>query len=322
MADREGGWRPGADAAALRARARLSAGIRRFFADRDVLEVETPILSQHGTTDRFIESFCVHGTDDAARWLRTSPEFAHKRLLASGVGDCYELGRVFRRGEAGRRHNPEFTMLEWYRLGWTHRTLIGEVFDLIVEVATSFGRPVLRRTSSYADLFREGVGIDPHRATDAEVLAAVPAEVVDAETLERDDWLDLIFTLRLQPGFPADQLLAVVDYPASQCALARVRRDQDIEVAERFEVYWGGMELANGYHELTDAAEQRTRFLRDVAWRAEHGRPGPGMDAHLLEAMAHGLPACAGVAVGVDRWLACLLDRPLHGVIAFADGRA
>jgi len=301
-------WRPSADRAALQLRARLNAYIRAFFAERGVLEVETPLLSQHGTTDRHIESFAVPVGSGQTRWLRTSPEFALKRLLAAGIGDCYELGRVFRYGEAGRRHNPEFSMLEWYRVGWDHQRLIGEVEQLVQGALALVDRKVTTARISYRELFVRELGLDPWRASDAALQTALAGFDIKADGLERDDWLDLLFSYRLQPNFAADELLSVYDFPASHCALARLRGEVGEQVAERFESFLGPVELANGYHELIDAEEQAARFATDLEWRLQHQRPGPPADALLLSAMQHGLPACAGVALGVDRLLATLAE--------------
>lgn len=320
-------WRPSADTEALRLRARLYATFREFFAQRGVLEVETPILSQAGNTDLHIESFHTDfaGHVDAGarrRWLRTSPEYALKRLLAAGFGDCYELGRVFRNGEAGRSHNPEFTMLEWYRVGWDHRRLMRETAELAQAALALVGRRARVREIGYRDLFVDALGIDPLRADEAALRASSAGIAIEPDGLTRDDWLDLLLTHRIQPQFAADELLLIHDYPASQCALAKIRAD-DPPVAERFEMYLGSVELANGYHELTDAAEQRARLQRDRVLRAQRGAPVPPTDERLLAALAHGLPACAGVALGVDRLLAGLLEEGnLTAVLAFKFDRA
>ncbi|WP_295975546.1 EF-P lysine aminoacylase EpmA [uncultured Xanthomonas sp.] len=290
----------------LQLRARLNAAIRGFFAARGVLEVETPMLSAAGNTEPNIDSFQTRfsGHVDAGpalRWLRTSPEYPLKRLLAAGIGDCYELGRVFRNGEAGGRHNPEFSMLEWYRVGWDHRQLIEETVELVRTALALVGRSATLQVLSYRELFLQGLGLDPFAAP-LEALQQPLREIrIDADGLGRDDWLDLLMTHRLQPAFPADRLTVVHDWPASQCALARVR-DGEPPVAERFELYLGGYELANGYHELNDAAEQRRRFLRDHALRQARGAVLPPLDERLLQALP-ALPDCAGVAVGVDRLL-------------------
>lgn len=320
-------WRPTATFDALRLRATLNAQIRAFFADRNVLEVETPVLCVAANTDPNIASFSLQfsGRTDGAsrmRWLRTSPEFALKRLLAADVGDCYELGRVFRDGEVGGRHNPEFTMLEWYRIGWDHERLIDETADLVRSALALVGRDATLERIGWRDLYRRHFDMDPIDASIDDLRSALGDIDIDPAGLDRDDWLDLLLTHRLQPGFQADQMLAVYDYPVSQAALARVRPG-DPPWAERFELYLGPLELANGYHELTDVAEQRTRFERDLSTRRHRGVVTPPLDEHLLAALQAGLPACAGVALGVDRLLMAMLgsDR-IADVLAFSFDRA
>jgi lysyl-tRNA synthetase class 2 len=323
-----GAWRPSADLDALRLRARVYASIRSFFAARDVLEVETPMLSAAGNTDPNIASFTTQfngpiGAGSTQRWLRTSPEFPLKRLLAAGVGDCYELGRVFRDGEAGRRHNPEFTMLEWYRVGWDHLRLMDEVTDLVIASLALVERPPETERVAYRELYRRAFGFDPFTAS-LDTLRAPLADIgIDGDGLDRDDWLDLLMTHRLQPEFVPDRLLFVYDYPASQCALARLRGQGADAVAERFEAYLGSQELANGYHELSDAAEQRSRFEHDLARRRARGSVQPQVDEGLLAGLEHGLPACAGVALGVERLLMAMRDTSnIAEVIAFPFARA
>jgi lysyl-tRNA synthetase class 2 len=319
-------WLPSAKLDAIRLRAKLNALIRDFFAAHDVLEVETPVMSVAGNTDPNIASFNLQfsGRTDGAprtRWLRTSPEFSLKRLLAAGIGDCYELGRVFRDGEAGGRHNPEFTMLEWYRVGWDHHRLIDETAELVQAALALMGRTASLRRVSFSDLYREQLGIDPLLATLDELRNAGADIAIEGEGLNRDDWLDLLMTHKLQPTFAEDQLLAVHDYPASQSALARIRNEQP-PVAERFELYLGPLELANGYHELNDADEQRGRFVRDHQMRTSRGDALPPLDERLLAALPS-LPNCAGVALGVDRLLMALLRTPrIAAVLAFDFGRA
>ncbi|WP_240125185.1 EF-P lysine aminoacylase EpmA [Thermomonas alba] len=320
-------WPPTASVEALRLRASFNRLAREFFHARGVLEVETPVLSRAGNTEPNIASFALEfcGRTDGAprtRWLRTSPEFALKRLLAAGIGDCYELGRVFRDGEAGGRHNPEFTMLEWYRVGWDHLRLLDETVALVREALALVGRTATLRVTTFRDLYRDRLGLDPFTADAGELHAALGDVVIDPAGLNRDDWLDLLMTHRLQPAFDADTLLAVHDWPASQAALARIR-EGDPPVAERFELYLGSLELANGYHELLDAGEQRARFERDGRVRAARGLPAVPMDQALLAALANGLPECAGVALGVDRLLMALLrtDR-IADVLAFDFARA
>ena len=320
-------WRPSATFQALRLRARLNVAIRDFFAQRNVLEVETPILSLAGNTDPNIASFSLEfsGRTDGAprmRWLRTSPEFALKRLLAAGIGDCYELGRVFRDGEAGGRHNPEFTMLEWYRVGWDHQRLIDEVAEVINAALALVGRQATLERIAWRDLYQGHLGIDPISASVSELQRALGDVHIDPAGLTRDDWLDLLLTHRLQPGFSNDRMLAVFDYPASQAALARLRPG-DPPLAERFELYLGPLELANGYHELTDAREQGERFEHDLVVRTARGARQPPVDERLLSALRDGMPACAGVALGVDRLLMAMLGSSrIADVLAFPFDRA
>jgi lysyl-tRNA synthetase class 2 len=324
-------WRPSASLEALRLRAALNARIRSFFSEREVLEVETPVLSVAGNTDPNIASFSLHfsGRTDGAprtRWLRTSPEYPLKRLLAAGFGDCYELGRVFRDGEAGTRHNPEFTMLEWYRTGWDHRALMVEAAAVVNAALALVGRTAALVEVPYHDLYRQRLGLDPHTASESEMRQALGDVVIDPTGLTRDDWLDLLMTHRLQPSFPVDQLLAIYDYPASQCALARIRESDEgrdpIAVAERFELYLGPLEIANGYHELADADEQARRFDADLGLRARRGDRVAPRDEHLLAALGAGLPDCAGVAMGVDRLLMAMLGTSrIADVLAFDFGR-
>jgi len=321
-------WAPSGSRDALRLRAWVNRLVREFFFARDVLEVETPIMSRAGNTDANIASFSLDfsGRTDGAprtRWLRTSPEFPLKRLLAAGVGDCFELGRVFRDGEAGGRHNPEFTMLEWYRVGWTLEPLIEETVALVQAALAMIGRRATASRISFRELYRRRLGFDPMTADLDVVRNAAAGIAVDGEGLNRDDWLDLLMTHALQPTFGRDEILVVHDYPATQSALARVVERDGVPVAERFELYLGPLELANGYHELTDAAEQRARFERDVAVRQARGEAVPPLDEGLLAALGHGMPACAGVALGVDRLLMAMLDTPrIAEVLAFDFARA
>jgi lysyl-tRNA synthetase class 2 len=286
-----------------------------------VLEVETPILSAAGNTDPNIQSFhtLFSGHVDAGareRWLRTSPEFPLKRLLAAGVGDCYELGRVFRNGEAGGRHNPEFSMLEWYRVGWDHRRLMEETITLVEIALATQGRRAEVVIENYRQFFLDELGIDPMHAPIDELRALLADQNIDPAGLTRDDWLDLLITHRLQPAFPRDRITVIHDYPASQCALAKIR-PAETPLAERFELYLGPYELANGYHELNDAAEQRGRFERDNAVRRARGQREIPIDEGLL-AVLDAMPDCAGVALGVERLLMCLAGTDaIAQVLAF-----
>jgi lysyl-tRNA synthetase class 2 len=319
-------WKPTANLKALRLRAELYALLRRFFAERGVLEVETPVLSSAGNTDPNIESFALHfdgprTAGEATRWLRTSPEFPLKRLLAAGVGDCYELGRVFRNGEAGKRHNPEFTMLEWYRVGMNHHQLMDEVSELLKAALALAGRRATVRDTSFRQLYQDKFGFDPLLAPEEELRSPLQVYGIDPAGLTRDDWLDLLMTHLIQPTLPNSRILLVYDYPASQCALARVREGEP-PVAERFEVFLGPLEIANGYHELNDALEQRQRFEADLARRRARNAATPPIDERLLAGLPK-LPACAGVAMGVDRLLMALMGTDkISDVVAFPFERA
>ncbi|MGQ0800947.1 MAG: EF-P lysine aminoacylase EpmA [Pseudomarimonas sp.] len=326
--DHDSHWRPAATMATLRLRAKLNALVRDHFAHTAALEVETPMLSQAGNTDPNIASFSLlfSGPTTAGasqRWLRTSPEFALKRLLAAGVGDCYELGRVFRDGEAGGRHNPEFSMLEWYRIGWDDQRLMAEAAQLVMAALGLVGKSARVEQVSYRQLFITALALDPMTASLDELRDRATSIHIDPVGLTRDAWLDLLLTHLIQPHFANDQLLMLHDYPASQCALAKIRGKGVDAVAERFEVFLGPLELANGYHELTDAAEQRRRFERDLDTRQVRGTPAPAMDERLLAALKSGLPACSGVALGMDRLLAAMLDsNEIASTLAFPFARA
>ncbi len=324
-------WHPGADLATLRLRAELLARIRAFFAARGVLEAETPVLSVAAITDPHLASFGTLYSGPGplygrTLYLHTSPEFPMKRLLAAGSGCIYQIARVFRDGEAGRRHNPEFTLLEWYRVGFNHHRLMGEVAELVSELLA--GKLALAEPErlSYRELFQRHLGLDPHR-TSAPALAACaerqnvpipPGMPAD----DPDPWLDLLLTHCIEPELGPGRLTFVYDYPASQAALARLRPG-DPPVGERFELYVNGVELANGFHELGDAEEQRRRFERENAVRQASGLPVMAVDEHLLAALGTGLPDCAGVALGFDR-LAMLAagKKSLAEVLAFPLDRA
>lgn len=306
---------------AMHLRARLYSLLRAFFTERQVAEVETPILSRAGNTEPNIDGFSTvfAGPVNAGareRYLRTSPEYPLKRLLAAGFGDCYELGRVFRNGEAGVSHNPEFTMLEWYRVGFDHRRLMLECAQLVRTALALVERDAAVAAFSYREWFRRGLGLDPFMADERTLREPLAEFRIDPEDLTRDDWLDLLVTHRLQPALQDDAITIVYDFPASQCSLARIRHGQP-SVAERFELYLGQHELANGYHELNDAAEQRARFEHDNARRRARGQLEMPIDENLL-AVLDRLPDCAGVALGVDRLLMHMLGtNDIRDVLAF-----
>ncbi len=315
-------WRPGASTSALGARARMLAAVRAFFAARGVLEVETPLLGRAASTDVQLESLRVGDAQGEVGFLQTSPEFFMKRLLAAGAGPIYQLTRAFRAGERGRWHNPEFTLLEWYRPGWGIDALMDEVEALVFELARGMPRaPAACRRLGYREAFLDTLGLDPWTA-ETEALARSAREcgleVAGGAGFSRDDWLDLLFSSALAPRLPADALVFVHGFPPSQAALAKCVWREGVQVASRFELFWGGLELANGFDELQDADEQARRFAADQAERASRGLPVVPRDERLLAALRAGLPACAGVAVGIDRLLARLLGAAsLDEVLAF-----
>lgn len=320
-------WLPSAGLATLRLRARLLCRIRRFFEQRGVLEVETPVLSMTGVTDPALSSFTTtyHGPGDRygrTLYLQTSPEYHMKRLLAAGSGSIYQLARVFRDEEAGRLHNPEFTLLEWYRVDFDHHQLMDEVAALVVALCeASLGSLSVERLS-YAELFGQYLGIDPHRTDPAELRDCARRNgIIPPPGLPMNDcdpWLDLLLTHCLEPHLGRfGRLSFVYDYPASQAALARIRPD-DPPVAERFELYLEGVELANGFHELNDPHEQRCRFEQDNRRRRANGQVEVPMDECLLAALTE-LPPCSGVALGVDRLLLMIAgERRLARVLSFS----
>jgi len=315
-------WRPSASLDTLRLRARLLAQTRAFFHARDVWEVETPLLSQAATPDPHIHSVAVSTPAGVkARYLHSSPEFPMKRLLAAGSGSIYQICKVFREGEAGRRHNPEFTLLEWYRTGFDYHALMDEVDMLVRELVG--GRLLLIDTQffSYQEALQRFAGLDPLN-TDVDALQdCARRHKVDVPALgdDRDAWLDLLMSHVVEPALPHDCPVFIYDYPASQAALARTRG----ELAERFELYLNGMELANGFHELTDADEQRRRFEAENQRRTQAGLPIMPLDEHLLAALDQGLPDCAGVALGLDRLLMLIAGQPqIAAVLAFDSERA
>jgi lysyl-tRNA synthetase class 2 len=319
-------WRPTADQAALQARARLYAGLRRFFADAGVMEVETPLASHAGLPDPALESWRTAWSAPAGvepLWLQTSPEFPMKRLLAAGSGPIYQICKVFRDGERGRRHHPEFSLLEWYRPGWGLEQLMAEVADLVRGALGQPERPVEMLT--YRDLFRSRLGLDPFHARTEELQAGAQARAIAGAkdlALDRDGWLDLLLTHCLEADLGRGRLTFIRDYPPSQAALAQIRPGPE-PVAERFELYLEGLELANGFLELTDPREQRRRFEQDQAQRRDLGLAVPPLDECFLAALAAGLPASSGVALGLDRLLMVKMGAShIDQVLAFPIERA
>ncbi len=317
-------WRPTANLNNLRLRCKILSSIRQFFAEREVLEVDTPLLSHGASTDPHLSSFtsAYHNSGSAniekILYLQTSPEFAMKRLLAAGSGAIYQICKAFRNGEHGRQHNPEFTMLEWYRPGFDHYQLMDEVDSLLQLILHT--APAQRL--SYADVFQFYLHIDPHRSSIFELQTCAKkqglTEVHGLDHSDRDAWLNVLITHFIEPYLGQEQPVFIYDFPASQAALAKIR-DDEIPVAERFEVYMGGMELANGFHELTDAQEQHRRFIADNHKRKNLNLPEIPIDHHLLSALSNGLPNCAGVALGIDRLVMLALKvSSLAEIISFS----
>jgi lysyl-tRNA synthetase class 2 len=295
-------WRPSASLKHLQLRARVLGEIREFFRQRQVLEVDTPLLRPTAATDPHLDSIRVNGVfraDARDFYLQTSPEFAMKMLLAAGSGPIYQLGKAFRRDERGSCHNPEFTMLEWYRPGFDEQRLMDEVAELIKAVS---GREVSSRLT-YRELFQLQAGLDPHSCSEA-ALQDFALQHIDfaPNGYSRDELLHLLLAEVIEPRIQDDCF--VHDFPACMAALARIANDaQGARVARRFELFMDGMEIANGYWELTDATEQRQRFAADLMERRRLGRDSLPVDERLLAALEAGLPDCAGVALGVDRLL-------------------
>ena len=310
-------WHPSASLHALQDRARLNRLIRDFFAERDVLEVETPLLCTSTATDPHLRSFAVPAGNHT-RYLQTSPEFCMKRLLAAGSGAIYQLGKAFRYEESGRLHNPEFTLLEWYRPGWTLDQLVDEVETLVIQAGAAFGMditPFPRFT--YQQAFEQTLGINPHTAPDAELLACANRHINgDFADLDRDGLLDLLISHLVEPAFPESGAF-VTEFPASQAALAQKKQmPSGGWVAQRAELYLAGMEIANGYQELLDPVEQRSRFEQDLAYRRRHDFESLPVPEQLLQALEAGLPSSAGIALGVDRLLMALTGRKTLAEVA------
>lgn len=319
-------WRITAPIENLRRRGEILARIRAFFAQRDVLEVETPLMTQAAVSDPYIDTIeCRYhplpGQQESARFLQSSPEYAMKRLLCSGSGPIYQICKAFRNGESGQRHNPEFTMLEWYRPDMSLHQLMDEVQALVGSVLSKR----LWQRCSYGELFQRFLQIDPYRASAAELAAITRQHIeLDLQDDNRDTWLNLLMSHVIEPQLAALGAVFVYDYPASQAALAKVAENPQGEpVASRFELFIGGIEVANGYHELTDAGEQARRFQQDLQQRASEGLPQRPVDQLLVDALQAGMPDCSGVAMGVDRlvMLALQTDR-IDQVIALPFPRA
>jgi len=295
--------------------------IRAFFVAREVMEVETPSLARAATSEVHLASWAASapGHEQAPYFLQTSPELAMKRLLAAGSGDIYQICKVFRADEQGRRHNPEFTLLEWYRLGFDLNALMEEVDALL----TGFLQASLQgsaKHSTYQEIFLEYLQCDPLTASTNELItcyqkhtdAATPAQMA------HDDWLDLMLSTLIEPRLPQDRLIFIHHYPASQASLAKLDA-KDPRTAKRFEVFFNGLELANGFEELIDASEQRRRMQQENKLRQQKGLPEVVIDERFLAALEAGLPACSGVALGLDRLLMLITNKKhIDEVLAFS----
>lgn len=296
-------WQPSAAIETLRKRAKIIHTIRDFFAARDVLEVETPTLCHTSVTDPFIQSipalYQTHPQEVEQRYyLQTSPEYCMKRLLAAGSGAIFQITKSYRQGEVGRFHNPEFSMLEWYRPGFDHQDLMNEMDELLQLVLNT--APATRL--SYAELFSHYLHINPHTASLTDLIACATTNQLSVvgDINDRDTWLNLLMSHCIEPQLGTEKPVFVYDFPASQAALARIKPGTP-PVAARFEVYFHGIELANGFHELQDATEQRKRFENNLLERKALGFNAMVIDEFFLAALQHGLPDCAGVALGIDR---------------------
>ena len=296
-------WQPASGPGAAARRARMKQRIRAYFAAAHVLEVDTPVLSPYAVSDPQIESLEITRCLVSGRplYLHTSPEFCMKRLLAADYPDIYSMCRVFRDGESGRLHQPEFTMLEWYRLGMGLDEIVA---DTVGVISAALDREIDVDTVDYRDAFIAACGLDPFVADIASLAEAAEADDALRAAVgdEHDDWLDLVLATRVTPQFAPEHLTVLRHYPASQAALARLCPD-DNTVADRFEVFLGPVELANGYVELTDSEEQLRRIEADNVARQRRGRPVRPVDELLLAALESGLPDCAGVALGLERLL-------------------
>lgn len=316
-------WRPGANLEALKARAGMLARIRSYFADAGVLEVETPLAVSTSGTDPSIEPLTTQyegpGFSDGLKlYLQSSPEFAMKRLLAADSGPIYQICKAFRNNEAGRRHNLEFSILEWYRPDFDHHQLMDEVATIARIALQNDDLPV--KKIAYADLFQDFLGVDIFTADNDDLQQIAVDNLIlgaDGIDMDKDSWLDLLMSYLVEPRLAENDLTFIVDYPRSQASLARLNPDK--RTAARFELYHQGMELANGFYELVDAQEQSQRFERENCKRKGNGQKGIKVDRHFLAALEHGLPDCSGVALGLDRLLMLAMDvDDIDAVMAFS----
>ena len=316
-------WPPTCSAALLYQRAELYQTIRAFFVEKRVLEVETPVLSTAASCDINLDSFCTELPDSKKLYLQTSPEFAMKRLLASGSGSIYQIAKSFRQSERGRFHNPEFTLLEWYRVGFSLSDLMGEMVELLM---LCFGQNLAFRTVTYQQLFQQLTGIDPHHSSLNDLMKYAAdqgnPEAVNIFAGKLSNGLDYVFSQYVQPNLKSEVVYFVTDYPECMAMLAKLGTNNPV-TAKRFEVYFNNVELANGYEELIDANEQHERFQHELMEREEGGLSDLPMDRNLLAALAHGMPECSGVALGLDRLLMLMTDaNAIDDVLTFPIDRA
>lgn len=318
-------WQPSASIEVLRQRARILKSIRDFFHARGIMEVETPLMCHTSVTDPFIQSIpalfeALGSKKQVPYYLQTSPEYAMKRLLAAGSGPIFQISKAFRQGEVGRYHNPEFTMIEWYRPGFDHHDLMNETDELLKFI---LNKPAAER-KSYGAIFQEYLNIDPHVASMDQLkkCAAEKNIFVADEINDRDTWLQLLMSEYIEPRIGQERPCFIYDFPASQAALARIQKTSP-PVASRFEIYYRGIELANGFHELQDANEQRRRFEKNVAERNALGLNEMMIDEYFLSALSHGLPDCSGIALGIDRLVMLAMNQEnISDVISFDFARA
>ena len=309
---------PTCDRETWKARQSLLAKVRTFFESRGVLEVETPVVSNAGGTDPQLDYFEVAGNPN--RYLMTSPEFHMKRLLAAGYGDIFQITKSFRKDEFGAHHNNEFSMVEWYRVGMPQEQLMDEVESLVSEI---MGQPVDARRTRWIDAFKNYAGVDPLAATDGDFVAACKFQNIplpaDVSAMSREDWWDYLMVFAVEPALAKNGPEFILDYPQSQAALAQTYVGEDGHTwARRFELFVDQVELCNGYTELTDAVEQRRRFEADLAIRKQMGKPLPTLDENFLNALESGMPACSGVALGLDRlFMLALHKKEIKDVLLF-----
>ena len=327
-------WMPACDIEHLRLRATVLSAIRTFFEQRSVLEVETPLLCHATGTDPQLDFFssnyhCVpnnKGIKNKEMFLQTSPEFAMKRLLAAGSGSIFQICKAFRNGESGRLHNPEFSILEWYRLGFNLDQLMAEVAELLVQLMKNHCHIESVHKVSYSELFEQVTGLNPLVFCQKSYARYASENAIgDAVSICENDhamWLDFMFSFKVQPVLANHQIAMVYGYPAIQSSLARINQDNPL-IADRFEVFINGVEIGNGFFELSDAKEQERRFDQEISSRCTKGLPAVEKDKRFLEALQFGLPDCSGIALGLDRLLMMIANvETLNDVIAFPFDKA